>query len=117
MAQTAYAEWTSRSAACWLDHQKFISRVTYWGWRGAIAESSPVGGFHRRRFRRSPPVPKSAAASRRNTTLDTGPLLAHVVREEYTRYVAFHADLYDAEADTLTLWTFHTHAFGAAEAT
>jgi hypothetical protein len=43
--------------------------------------------------------------------------LAEQVREQYTRYVAFHSDFYDAEADTLALWAMHTHAFGAAETT
>jgi len=43
--------------------------------------------------------------------------LAARVREQYTRFVAFHADFYDAEADLMALWTMHTHAFGAAEAT
>ena len=43
--------------------------------------------------------------------------LAERVRERFATYVAFHADFYDAEADTLTLWTLHTHVFGAAEAT
>jgi hypothetical protein len=43
--------------------------------------------------------------------------LAEQVREQFTRYVAFHADYADAEADVLTLWTLHTHTFGAAEIT
>jgi Protein of unknown function (DUF3631) len=43
--------------------------------------------------------------------------LAELVRDQFTTYVAFHADLYDAEADLLTFWTLHTHVFGAAEAT
>ena len=32
--------------------------------------------------------------------------LAESVREQFTRYVAFHSDVYDVSADTLTLWTF-----------
>jgi hypothetical protein len=40
-----------------------------------------------------------------------------LVRETYERFIAFHSDYYDAEALTLTLWTLHTHAFEAAEAT
>ena len=43
--------------------------------------------------------------------------LAELVREQFTTYVAFHADFYDAEADVPTLWTLHPHVFGAAEAT
>jgi hypothetical protein len=39
------------------------------------------------------------------------------VRETYERFIAFHSDYYAAEALTLTLWTMHTHAFEAAEAT
>jgi hypothetical protein len=46
-----------------------------------------------------------------------GCYLAERVREEYVKYVAFHSDFYDAEADTLALWTIHTHVFGAAEIT
>jgi hypothetical protein len=43
--------------------------------------------------------------------------LAELVREQYTRYVAFHSDYAAAEADLLTLWTLHTWVFGAAEVT
>lgn len=43
--------------------------------------------------------------------------LAGLVREQYARYVAFHSDVYDAEADALTLWTMHTHVLGAADTT
>lgn len=47
----------------------------------------------------------------------TGCALADGVREQFTTYVAFHPELYDAEADLLTLWVLHTHLFGAAEMT
>lgn len=43
--------------------------------------------------------------------------LAATVREQFTRYVAFHSDVCDEEADTLTLWVMHTHAFDACETT
>src|SRR5450755_3826100 len=43
--------------------------------------------------------------------------LAATVRNQFTRYVAFHADVCDEEADTLTLWVMHTHAFDATETT
>jgi hypothetical protein len=43
--------------------------------------------------------------------------LADAVRDQYTRYVAFHSDFADAEADTISLWTMHTHVFEASEKT
>jgi hypothetical protein len=44
-------------------------------------------------------------------------MLADSVREQFTRYVAFHSEYYNVEADTLTLWVMHTHAFEATETT
>jgi hypothetical protein len=46
-----------------------------------------------------------------------GLAVAESVRNQFTRYVAFHSDIYDEEADTVTLWVLHTHAFDACEAT
>jgi hypothetical protein len=43
--------------------------------------------------------------------------IADAVRAAFVRYVAFHSDFADAEADAITLWIFHTHAFEAAEKT
>lgn len=43
--------------------------------------------------------------------------LADLVREQYTRYVAFHSERYDSEADLLTLWTMLTHVQQAFDTT
>ena len=47
----------------------------------------------------------------------TGRRLAEAVRQQFTKYIAFHRDVYEAEADTLTLWIMHTHGFEAFDAT
>lgn len=54
-------------------------------------------------------VPRVLVESSRTT--------AEEVRAQYLRFVAFHSDYADVEADTLTLWTMHTHAFAAVEKT
>lgn len=43
--------------------------------------------------------------------------LLEEVRSLYGRYVVFHADLRDAEADCVALWTLHTWTLEAAETT
>ena len=58
---------------------------------------------------------KNAATMPGNDVL--GCEIADAMRDQFCRYVALHPQLGDAEADTLTLWTLHTWAFGAAEAT
>jgi len=43
--------------------------------------------------------------------------IASLVREQFTKYVAFHSDKFDSEADLLTLWTMLTHAQAAFDTT
>lgn len=59
---------------------------------------------------RSKPKPRPARAANARE-------LAERVRAQYCKYVVFHADYAGAEADTMTLWTLHSHAFAAAECT
>jgi hypothetical protein len=46
-----------------------------------------------------------------------GLAVAESVRNQFTRYVAFHSEIYTEEADTVTLRVMHTHAFEASEVT
>jgi putative DNA primase/helicase len=51
------------------------------------------------------------------TLKEMGRAVADRVRAAFVRYVAFHSDYFNVEADTLALWALHTHAFAAAEKT